>query len=172
VTRWIRRGAQIIANALVAVLLAAILVVTLPTFAGFHSATVYGGSMGTALPAGSVAVTRPVDATRLRVGDVIATGHGSSGLPTLHRIVAMEERDSRRVVTTRGDANDSNDPQSLTIEGPGDRVVFYVPLLGYLLAFTRTGIGMLLLMSPGAFWVCRQVIRVTRARRATAPVPR
>jgi signal peptidase I len=168
--RWVRRAPQVVICALVATLLAALLAVTLPSFAGFHSVTIYGGSMGSALPAGSVAVTRPVDAADLRVGDIIAIGHGLGGLPTLHRIVAMEVDGGRRVVTTRGDANKTNDPQSMTIAGPGDRVVFHVPLIGYVLAFTRTGLGMLLLVSPGAFWLCRRLIAGARARQARGAV--
>jgi signal peptidase len=167
----LRRGVVVATYAFVAAIVAALLAVTLPAFVGFHSVIVYGGSMGAALPTGSVAVTRPVDASDLAVGDIIAIGHGSGGLPTLHRIVAVEDAGGgRQVVTTRGDANRTNDPQSITTRGSGDRVVFHVPLVGYLVAFTRTGVGVSILMLPVVARVFRGVFTAARVRREAPTV--
>lgn len=144
----------------VGVLLAA----TLPSFAGFHTATVYGGSMGDALPAGSVAVTRPVDAADLEVGDVIAMGGHEAGLPLLHRIVAIEEVDGGRLVTTRGDANQTNDPMPITVSGKGDRVAYHIPWIGYFLAFSRSALGLAVLVGiPATVWAVRELIIVRKA---------
>ncbi len=143
----------------VGVLLAA----TLPSFAGFHTVTVYGGSMGKALPAGSVAVTRPVDASDLDVGDVIAMGGHEAGLPILHRIVAIEEVDGGRLVTTRGDANQTDDRLPITVSGKGDRLVYHIPWIGYFLAFSRSALGLALLVGvPAIVWAISEVISVIR----------
>ncbi len=135
-----------------AVVGAALLAVTAPALAGMHAVTVYGGSMGDALPVGSVAVTRPVDAGDLRVGNVIAIGAKAGTMPTLHRIVSIDEAGTGRLLTTRGDANETNDPQ-IAVQARGDRVVYHVPLVGYALAFSRTPLGILLLVSPGVVWL-------------------
>lgn len=157
-----------LAFAAVGVLLAA----TLPGFAGFHTVTVYGGSMGDALPAGSVAVTRSVDASELAVGDVIAMGGHQGGLPILHRIVSIEEASGGRIVTTRGDANQTDDPAPITVSGKGDRVAYHVPWLGYFLAFSRSALGLALLIGvPAAVWSLRELANVTGAinRRRRRP---
>ncbi len=138
----------------VAILLAA----TLPSFAGFHTVTVYGGSMGDALPAGSVAVTRPVDAADLEIGDVIAMGGHEAGLPILHRIVAIEEVEGGRLVTTRGDANETNDRLPITVSGRGDRLVYHIPWIGYFLAFSRSQLGLALLVGvPATVWAAQEL---------------
>jgi signal peptidase len=144
----------------VAILLAA----TLPSFAGFHTVTVYGGSMGKAMPAGSVAVTRPVDAADLEVGDVIAIGGHEGGLPILHRIVAIEEVQGGRLVTTRGDANQTNDRLPITVSGKGDRLVYHIPWIGYFLAFSRSQLGLALLVGvPAAAWALQELLIVLKA---------
>lgn len=143
--------------ALSSVVILALLAVTLPALFGLHAVTVYGGSMGKALPAGSVAVTRPVDAGALRAGDIIAIGKQTGAVPTLHRIVSIERTGSQSVLITRGDANATNDPGAIAVDGQGDRVVYHVPFIGYILAFTRTEAGMLLLMLPGFVWILREL---------------
>jgi len=153
-----------------------LLVATLPSFADFHTVTVYGGSMGDALPTGSVAVTRPVDASDLEPGDIVALGGHQGGLPTLHRIVAIEEVDGGRLITTRGDANPTNDPLPITVSGRGDRLVYHIPWIGYFLAFSRSALGLGLLVGvPAAIWTLCELINVTGAinkRRRRPPASR
>jgi signal peptidase len=149
-----------------------LLAATLPSFRGFHTATIYGGSMGRALPAGSVAVSRPVDVRELDEGDIVAIGGHSSGLPTFHRIVSIEDVDGRRILTTRGDANATNDPQPITVQGRGDRVVYHIPWIGYFLAFARAQLGLALLVGlPCALWLGRQLVAAWRSRRRVLPAP-
>jgi len=141
----------------VGVLLAA----TLPAFAGFHTVTVYGGSMGDALPSGSVAVTRSVDASDLAVGDVVALGGREGGSPVIHRIVFIGDVDGGRLIMTRGDANRTNDPVPITVSGKGDRLLYHIPWLGYFLAFARSALGLALLVGlPAAVWTLRELANV------------
>ena len=177
VPRWLRLGMVGVVYTLAFLAVGILLAATLPAFAGFHTVTVYGGSMGDALPTGSVAVTRPVDATNLEVGDVIAMGGHEDGLPILHRIVAIEEVDGGRLVTTRGDANATNDRQPITVSGKGDRLVYHIPWIGYFLAFSRSALGLALLVGiPVLVWVVREAITLTRVikrrrRRPPASAP-
>ncbi len=166
--------AYTMAFAVVAILLAA----TLPAFAGFHTVIVYGGSMGDALPAGSVAITKPVDATALETGDIIAVGGHAGGLPILHRIVGIEEASDGRVLTTRGDKNEANDRLPISVAGQGDRLVYHIPWIGYILAFSRSALGFSLLVGIPLFvWVVREIANVTgaisrrRGRREAASAP-
>ena len=168
--RPLRVAAVVVSYAVAFFAAAVLLAATLPPAIGFHTVTVYGGSMGDALPAGSVAVTRPVDASDLEVGDVIAMRSSSEGLPILHRIVAIEEVDEGRLVTTRGDANETNDPQPMTVSGKGDRVAYHIPWLGYVLAFARSALGLTLLVGvPVSLWAISEGAALARAvkRRRT-----
>lgn len=110
-----------------------------PALLGYHSTTVYGGSMGSNMPAGSVAVTETVGFEDVRVGDVIAFARGDRHQPVMHRVTAIDERDGQRFATLRGDSNGAADTEPLVLaSGQGDRLVYHVPLLGYVLHYART----------------------------------
>lgn len=153
----------------VALLLVAVLLLgaTLPTLFGFHQVTVYGGSMGDSLPAGSIAVTRTVDASDVNLNDVIVVpGSEGGGLPILHRVVEVEEANGRRVVSLRGDANPTDDPRPVTLAGRGDRHVFHVPWLGYAMDLARSREGMITLVGGAvATWLGARALGTLRGRR-------
>ncbi|HLB24006.1 MAG TPA: signal peptidase I [Dehalococcoidia bacterium] len=166
IPRWLRLGTVAIFYAFAFLVVGVLLAATLPAFAGFHTVTVYGGSMGDALPAGSVAVTRTVDNSQLVVGDVIALGRHQGGLPTLHRIVAIEEVDGGRLVSTRGDANQTNDALPIRVSGEGDRLVYHIPWIGYFLHFVGSQLGLALFIGiPATVWTARGFITLQRAIR-------
>ncbi len=121
---------------------------------GHPAFVVYGGSMGDAVPVGSLAVTSWVDDEDVEVGDIILSRRASGAdeeLPVAHRVVALGTQEGRRVAETKGDANESSDPQAAVL---GDRVLklsVAVPYLGYLLGFAGTPLGWIILITlPGA----------------------
>jgi len=116
------------------------------TLFGFRAYVIYGGSMGSALPAGSIGITETVDSETLKVGDVVAIKKAGRALPVLHRVVNMESSGDTAIYTTQGDSNGSPDPEPVTLQGSGDRVVFAIPYLGYLVHFARGALGRLLLI--------------------------
>ncbi len=130
--------------------LAAVLAVALlPSLFGYGSLVVRGGSMGAALPTGSLVVGRWVDGNEIEPGDVILMQEqdpGGQAVPKLHRIITVETRDGQRVVETKGDANDSPDPLLYVLP---DRVLtpaYHLPYLGFLVGFLKTPLGWVLLI--------------------------
>jgi signal peptidase len=117
-----------------------------PTLFGYESLIVRSGSMGHAMPTGSVAITKLVDFKTVGVGDIVSFRHPEADLPTTHRIVDIDEQDGRRVLTTKGDANASADPNPLVLgSGRIARVERVVPYAGYLVRGARTPAGGLVL---------------------------
>lgn len=135
---------QLALHALSVATLGVVLAVTLPSFFGYHSLTVVSGSMGDALPIGSIAVTKPVAADAIRVGDVITFSRPGASLPVLHRVVSITHDGGQRVAMTKGDANGSEDALPLVLLGTGEVVQYHVPLLGYVLVFIQSLWGRLL----------------------------
>ena len=176
----LRPAIELASQVLLGIVTAVCLVVALTAAApllGYRTYTVYGGSMGTSLPRGSLAVTERVDTDGLRVGDVIAMKrHGST---TLHRITSVDIEDGQPVVTTWGDANEGPDAAPVILSGRGDRLMFSVPYLGYLLHFARGPLGRLLLIGVPLIalavllWRERAVGQATQAARepSVADVP-
>jgi len=118
---------------------------------GYSPYVMYGGSMGSTAPLGSVAFIEDVPPESVHVGDVIVFRPPSTGKPRqplMHRIISIEEVDGQRVLRTKGDANESADPWQLGLSGEGGRLVCVVPYVGYVLWFFETRTGWVLVALP------------------------
>jgi len=113
---------------------------------GFRAYVIYGGSMGAALPNGSIGITRQIDAESIDIGDVVALKKSSHSLPVLHRVIAIDTSSGTAKFVTQGDANKEPDAEPVALQGPGDKVIFGIPWLGYLVHFARSGSGRALLL--------------------------
>jgi signal peptidase len=123
---------------------------------GYSPYVIYGGSMGSTAPLGSVALVEDVPAESLKVGDVIIFLPPSSGEarePVMHRIISIEEADGQQVFGTKGDANQSPDPWKLTIGGKGGKLAYVVPYMGYLFWFFQTRVGWVFVALPLAAYL-------------------
>ncbi len=132
--------------------------VVLPTLLGYPAVTVQGGSMGDALPRGSVAITRWVPADEVEAGDVIVISHADRA-PKIHRVVSIEEQDGAFVVETKGDANEAADPGYSVLN---DRVAMHtytIPGLGYAADFFRTPLGWTLFVLLPISVLCLRTLR-------------
>ncbi|MFE6994461.1 signal peptidase I [Microbacterium sp. NPDC057659] len=93
------------------------IVLTLLAFTGGYSLIMFKtGSMSPTIPAGSVALVQKAPASDLRIGDVVTVDRAGA-LPVTHRITSVSPGPShaQRVVTLRGDANETDDPAPYTI---------------------------------------------------------
>jgi signal peptidase len=119
----------------VAVGAAAVLIGVLVLVLGLHFQTVTSGSMRPTISPGDVAVTEAVPVSSLKVGDAIVFyPPGVTSEPVMHRIVSIVNG----VITTRGDANDVDDPWQITLSGTtAYRMVAVVPFIGWLIELQR-----------------------------------
>jgi signal peptidase len=121
----------VIRTAAVAALVVLSALMLVPAALGFHRYVITGGSMGTALPRGSIAYERLVPVGRLRVGDVITYRPPDRAGRVTHRIVAIAPGG----LSTKGDANATADPWRFRLSGRAQAAVaFHVPLVGYAFA--------------------------------------
>lgn len=147
-----------------ACLLIALLAATLPAFIGWHAITVTGGSMGSALPAGSIAVTRPIAGSAVNEGDVVVFARRGS-TPVLHRIVELGTAEGGgRIAYTRGDANETRDPQPIALGGNGEVVVYHIPWLGYVIALVQLQAARAFVAFAAVAWCARGAVRHIRTR--------
>lgn len=124
---------------------------------GLASYVVVSPSMEPAIGAGSVVYL--VGADEYDVGDVVTYDDGRR-LVT-HRIVDRTEAG----YVTRGDANDGDD-ETVPSDSIVGRVVFSVPLYGYLFRAAATTFGYVFLVAvPSALLVGYEVRRIVRALR-------
>jgi signal peptidase I len=130
--RWAGAVATVLCLALAAILL-------VPAALGFQRYVIVSGSMTGTYDKGSIVFDREVPVADLKVGDTITyeppPGASSQKFVT-HRIFRIQENaEGERVFRTKGDANDSADPWTFTLDKPDQaKVAFSVPYVGYLLA--------------------------------------
>ena len=160
-----RQKAVSVAGSLALLAIAALMLgIAASMFLGFRWVTVYGGSMGDSLPAGSVAITHAVDADSIEVGDAVIAGNGPGRTPFIHRVVEIQVIDGQRVATTKGDANDAVDADMVVLAGEGERVQFSIPYLGYALNWLRQPLGLLLLIGGAmAIWASGHTVGFIRS---------
>jgi signal peptidase I len=137
-----RRWGLLVHHLVTAVVLAGALgalAVGLLLFTGtIHLQTVLTGSMRPTASPGDVAVTRVVPVDSLRVGDVISFYPPGQTTPVLHRIRSLEATPAGLQITTKGDANNTDDPWHATLKGTSAyRLVAVVPFVGWLTELQR-----------------------------------
>ncbi len=129
-----RRAGEWMLLAVVAVgLLAAVVV---PRLAGGECFAVLTGSMRPAMPPGTLVVVRPVDVDDIGLGSVITyQPRPNDPAVVTHRVVGQGfDAAGQPTFTTRGDANDANDPQPVRAEQVVGKRWYFVPYLGYVTA--------------------------------------
>jgi signal peptidase len=106
---------------------------------------VKSGSMEPTILTGSIVVVKP--AASYDVGDVVTFGEDtSSQIPTTHRIIAATGDFKNTFYTTKGDANEEQDPQQIPARDIIGKVVFSAPYAGYILDFARQPMGFTLMI--------------------------
>jgi signal peptidase len=143
--RWEPKSARkrlgtALATALCAACLALAGLMLLPGLLGYQRYVITSGSMTGTYDRGSVVFDKVVPVADLEVGDAITytppPGSGPSGRIT-HRVVWIgSDQFGRRVLRTKGDANEAADPWTFALDGATQaRVAFHVPYVGYVLSF-------------------------------------
>jgi signal peptidase len=119
---------------------------------------------------GTLIIAARVNPEQLADGDIIVF-HLTAGNGTLvcHRIVEVNNITSL-AFKTQGDNNPAPDSFSVPAENVAGRVIFHLPVLGYLVQFLQTGIGLLLgLVAPAVIIIVlclrslrQELVKLTR----------
>lgn len=127
------------------------------------------GSMSPMMPQGAIAVSLPIDARDIEVGDVITVQRSDRDLPVTHRVVEVREPDrsgddlpppNAKELILKGDANETVDMRPYTVTR-ARQIVVSVPHVGnaLMLAQSPLGIGVMVLaagaLTTWAFWPTR-----------------
>lgn len=136
----LRRAAAVLGTLLLVALVAPFVVFAVPQLVGAdHGFVVLSGSMEPAMSPGDVII---VDAGgAIAVGDVITFQRGGD-VPTTHRVVDVVDGAYR----TKGDANENTDAGLVEPAQVLGRVVFVIPLMGYVVMWANTTTGFVLLV--------------------------
>lgn len=121
----------------ICILLAAILLI--PAALGYQRYVIVSGSMTGTYDRGSIVFDKEAPVGDLKVGDPITYQPPPGASPEkllTHRIVWIgRDKQGSEIFRTKGDANETADPWTFTLDKPEQaKVAFSVPYVGYLLA--------------------------------------
>ena len=104
---------------------------------------ILSGSMSPHMGTGSLAVAQREPTNRLRLGE-IAVFHPpfSNQVVYVHRVVELTRSHGKVIVRTKGDANATPDPWTVSVASPSIYVVrFSVPEAGYVILWVHSKVG-------------------------------
>ncbi len=143
---------------------------TVLRFSGGELLAIRTGSMAPSMEPGDLLISRDVDPRTVRRGDVI-TFRVPSADNTLvtHRVTKVS--DNGDTFSTKGDANDTEDPFTTKARDVLGTRWFSIPKVGRTMVFLSTGLGtLLLILVPGSIYV-GQTLLDRRAARLAAAAP-
>jgi len=138
-----------------------------PRFLPYQALVVQSGSMSPTIPTGSVVFYRPVEAAKVKVGDVIVFDRpGTAGERVTHRVYKIASGSTGRYFITKGDANGVADDWRVPAVGKGWKAVWHIPVVGYLLAYLQSTVArLLLLLVPAALLALITIGEIWRDRQ-------
>ena len=115
------------------------------------------GSMSPTIPAGSLALARPVDAAAIQVGDIVTVPSG--GNYVTHRVVDVTHGPGRATMMLRGDGNKVEDASAYDVAS-APRTEIWIPYAGSVVAWFSHAPGVYVL----AGWVALVLASVRNHR--------
>ncbi|MBP3938495.1 MAG: signal peptidase I [Clostridia bacterium] len=124
---------NVLFNFLAIVTVAAVAFIGVNLIAGAKGYAVTSNSMAETLMRGDVVFVRQVSFEELMPGDVVTVRSSGDKFHFTHRIVEIDKES--RTITTRGDANNADDPMPTQAERIVGKMWYKIPLVGYLSIF-------------------------------------
>lgn len=119
----------------------------LPTKKFVATYAVVSGSMSPKIPVGALAFVQFTDPTQLQNGDVIAfPDPKNQKIIVLHRIVGIEKTGTIFNYSTKGDANNTQDPWRISSSTVRGKMLSSIPTLGYPIQFAQSPKGFIVLV--------------------------
>jgi signal peptidase len=171
--RWTKRVVGAVALLAVTAAVLGLAAITIgPHLFNYQALVVRSGSMSPNIPTGSVVFYRPIQASEVKVGDVIVFNRpGDASERITHRVYAIQSGSNGKYFITKGDANGDPDPWHVPAVGTGWKAVWHVPVVGYVLFDIQSTYGrLLLLLIPAALLALITLWEIWDGRRAGAPV--
>lgn len=119
----------LLTSVIICISLVAVSLVYFPLAMGYKLYEVETGSMEPTIKVGSLIFVKPSDKiSEYNVNDIVTFTDVENGQTFTHRVVEINEQSF--MFTTKGDANESNDPTKTEFRHAVGKVVFHIPYVG------------------------------------------
>lgn len=121
---------------------------------------VQSGSMEPALHTGSVVLTK--EFPDYKIGDIITYQNSEvAKIPVTHRIYRIKDTPEGKAYISKGDANNVDDKAPIIKSQILGKVIFTLPLFGYVVQFSKTQFGFLaIVVIPATLIIYSELIKV------------
>jgi signal peptidase len=127
----------------------------------FRLLVVQSGSMEPTIQ--RLAIVGVKKTTKLEIGDIITFVEADSTRLVTHRLVEYQEKEGREIFITKGDANDDADSYLPTKDQIIGKVVVNIPYLGYLVNFSRSQNGLILMVIlPATLIIVSELLNIKK----------
>ena len=127
-------------------------------FNGYHSYLVQSGSMEPNIFIGDVVITNKQNI--YHVNDAITFNSPEANRIVTHRIVEIKEESGNQYIT-KGDANWEEDEAQIATSNIIGKVIFVIPKLGFLINFSQSTLGLIILiLIPAAGLIFDEIIKI------------
>lgn len=145
------RALKVLGSAILVAVVGLFIIQAFPGLVGADlTYTVQSSSMEPAIPTGSVVFVKEIPAgqvdERIQEGDVITFADSRNAPTTTHRVVEKHEAENSVRIVTKGDANEDPDPEPVYRDEVIGVVTMSIPLLGYVVAFSKSTWGWFLMI--------------------------
>ncbi len=132
-----------------------LMMVFIPKMLGYETFYIQTGSMGSAIPRGSLVFCKQVPFEEINLGDVV-TFHSDDGSEFFtHRVVDVDTKN--QMFTTKGDANEDIDPSPTSYYFAHGKVNFSIPLVGYAAEFVNSTLGKIIIGAVYLAWIAVEI---------------
>lgn len=160
----IRRVPGAVITLVLGLVVIALLAILGARLAGYQALVVRSGSMGDAIPTGSLALMGERPRAAVALGDVVVVDPPGPAQPRLHRVVERRPRGREVLVRTQGDANPTADVGVIALPPTVPMPVLILPGVGYVLAATSSRAGVLITAGMGVAIVGLSLLWAYRRR--------
>lgn len=122
-----------------------------PSLFGYRIYIVDSGSMAPTLPVDSMIIVKEIKAEQIQTRDIVTYYAGNEKIRVTHRVVEVVEGGKQFI--TRGDANNTEDPNILEGDRIIGKVIFKIPYIGTVFRGLSSAVGIALLITLGVIWI-------------------
>ena len=116
-----------------------------PDIFGYKPMIVLSGSMETSIYTGDLVFVKIVDTDTFQVGDIVAFRNEKNTVTT-HRIIEIVNENGQKYFRTKGDANNAEDANLVSMDDVEGIYTFRIAGLGNFLMFMKEPIGLILVL--------------------------
>ena len=136
-----------------------------PSILGRRIYIVESGSMLPTLKVNSMLIVKELPADKIEVGDMVSYYGNTEDVRITHRVVDIQDNGNSFI--TRGDANNTNDPNLLVKEKVIGKVIFSIPFVGLIFKVLSNPIAIVVLIIIGIAWILLPMFIKKRNKYAT-----